>query len=402
MAYMKTGQGFEKKKSKPHELWPFLVLTSVGSLCVFGFCFLGEKALRICLYDSLLAALALFSVWIYWIRAYRQDRFSYDNGEHPCRFWACMGTGVLLDLAMCFFPAGVWPVSAVFLLLTLFGNVSLGIVGGTALLAIPCLLREISIDRFLLQFLAGVFTAAAFQRYNGEESLAKPAARSFLGAAFCMSLGVLCHGPGDEKLWLQVLQNLLLTAALYCGILIFFSGQVLYRNKKIYERLLDPEGELLAGYRKNAKLDYLRSVHTVYFCEKIAGRLGWPADVMKCAAYYYRWGSELPALIKKEKFPARSARILLDYFDSEMADIPQVRYRETAAVVCADVVLGSMIYLVNSGAALPRYDVIIEAIFERMRRKGTFDKCEISGRELCVIKKLFKEETYYYDSLRRK
>lgn len=402
MPYMKTGQGFEKNNSRPHEFWPFLAGASVGSLSVFGYCFLEGCGLKICLYHSLLTALSFLLIWLYWIKAYRQDRLSYDNAEHPCRFWVCTGIGFLGMLGMCFFPVGEWPVSAVYLLLTLFGTGSLGIVGGTALLAVSCVIGGISMDRFLLHFFAGVFTAAAFQRYNGEEKIVRPAARSLLGTAFCLSLAVLRHGRRDAELWLQVLQNILLTAALFCGILLFFSGAVLYRNKKSYERLLDPQGELLAGYRKNAKLDYLRSAHAVYFCEKIAGRLGWPVDVMKCAAYYYRWGSELPALIQKEKFPSRSAKILLDYFDSEISDIPQVKYRETAALVCADVVLGSMIYLVNSGTALPRYDVIIDAIFERMWRKGTFDKCEISGKELHAIKKLFKEETYYYDSLRRK
>lgn len=402
MAYIKTGQGFEKNKRKPHEFWPFQMTASVAVICVVIYCYLKKYEAAVLLYDALLTFLALFLIWYHWVKSYRQDRLSYDNGEHPCRFWFCVGIGFLAEFCMCFLPAGNWYGPVGYLLLTLFGNVSLGISGGTALLMIPGLIGGISTDQLLVQFLSGVFTALAFQRYSGEERIVRPAVKALTCHAVFLSVSVLCRGWRDDVLWLQTFQSLLITALVFSCILPCFSKVVLHRNQKKYARLLDTEGELLSQYRKNARLDYLRSMHTAYFCEAIATRLGWSKELMKCCAYYYRWGSDLPELMKREHFPHRCSKILLDYYESEIADIPHVRYRETAALVCADVVLSSMIYLVNSGAELPRYDVIIEAIFERMYRKGSFDKCEISGKELYAVKKIFKEETYYYDSLRRK
>lgn len=378
-----------------------MVAALLGVCLVFSGCFWREYERKDCLYYSLLAVLALSMIWLYWIRAYRQNRLSYDNGEHPRRFWAAVGIGLLAAFGMCFLPFGLWPAPAMYLLLTLFGSLNLGIMGGTVLLLIPGLICQISMEQFLMQFVAGFFTALAFQRYDGETKFRKPAVRSLIGIAFCLALPVLYRGQGDEGLWMQAFQNLLLTSVLGCTILFSFDRAVLYRRRKIFSRLLDTEGELLTEYRKNFGMDYQKCVHVVYFCEAIAGRLGWSVDVMRCVGYYYKWGNDLPALIKKERIPSRCARVLRDYYDSEMADIPQVKYRETAALVCADVILSTMIYLVNTDAALPKYDVIIDSIFERMHKKGTFDKCEITGKELNVIKNLFKEESYYYDTLRR-
>lgn len=350
---------------------------------------------------AILVFLSVVVIWRIWLKLYRQDRLSYNNKDHPTRFWTALCVCLLMAVFSGFLPVEFWPVQAIFLLPELMGSFSLGIVSGTACLMIPHLI-EYGLSKLILMVLlfSGVVVSLQFQRYQKEIAIYRPIAFSMIGHLASLFLGLGMTSDRDELIRRGL--GVLCGGALLWGITYLFFGRILMQSKKKYDRLNDTEGELLTAFRENAKLDYLRCSHAVYFCEKIAVRMGWNEDAMKCAAHYYKWGSSLPKLLRREDFPTKAAKILMDYYDNEIADIPQVRMRETAALVCTDIVLSSMIYMLNRGTDLPRYEVIIDAIFERMRRKGAFDKCEITGRELYHIRELFKEETYYYDTLRGK
>lgn len=393
-----SGEG-QKNKKKNICKWILLagiVLADCAVVCLAGFLRqIGASELLIGLLMSVIGSLVL---WFYWLKLQQQERLSFNNCEHPLRFWIVFLICVICLEIFSFLPIPMQPILAVYVALTLFSNVSLGIVGGTILLMWYGYMNAVPLAVVFLYLVSGYFSSILFYRYNGKILLRNMTALCCAASIGSMSL-ILAYQK--QLNWYPVIGtafNLVLLSIVF----LYFKQKILYRNAAVYSHLLAPDAELLSEFRERSKLDYLKGVHAVYFCEKIGVELGWNSEALKCAAQYYKWGSDLPELVKNYRFPQHSAKILLDYFKNEMSDIPQVKYKETAALVCTDIILTSMIYLLNGNNTLPGYDVIVDAIFDRMYKKGAFDRCEISGQEIYRIKEIFKEEKYYYDTLRRK
>lgn len=392
-----------KQKQLMKECCPITVSVILGLVGTPALGFLKGLDKEACLSSAIFMGLCALLVGLYWLRLFHRKKLSYNNSEYPFRFWGFYFLGYLISLGCLYLPGGSWPMGAVFLMIALFGSTSLGFIAGSILLLLPCWICGVGYDIFVLYFLCGSFAIVLFQNYYGEIRTTILGTITGVGFIIFPTLRNLFGGyVKDPAAWNAMLLGSVFNVVMMIFILYMFVQNIQYRNLGAYARLNDLEGPLLQKFKQESRIEYLRSLHTVYFCDKIAYKLGWNSDAMKCAAHYYKWGSDLPQLIKREEFPARASKILMDYYENETSDIPQVRYKETAALVCSDILVSTMIYVVNKDKNLPDYDVIVEAFFERMRKKGAFDKCEISGKDMYMIKELYKEEKYYYDSLRRK
>ena len=59
-----------------------------------------------------------------------------------------------------------------------------------------------------------------------------------------------------------------------------------------------------------------------------------------------------------------------------------------------------MTYMREKGEQLQiDYDKVIDTVFRKMRDDGSFEKCNITVRELCAMHRIFKEEKLYYELL---
>ena len=121
-------------------LLPEILTVLIGGAAVYGLGLLGkqlsvENALR----DAVMAALGLAVSGFFLRREVVDSRLDYDNGEHLMRFWTAVWCSLLFSLTCAFLPAGGWPFLAVFVVLSLFSNLSVGIVFSGVFLMIATL-----------------------------------------------------------------------------------------------------------------------------------------------------------------------------------------------------------------------------------------------------------------------
>jgi hypothetical protein len=147
------------------------------------------------------------------------------------------------------------------------------------------------------------------------------------------------------------------------------------------------------------------SLHTAYFCDRIASALGLDTDIVKCAGYYH----ELTPADKnaREDFYldmrfTNALKYILDEYTAYIKN-PGISLssREAAVLVCSKtVVMAVMAVFEKDRDADIDTSKLTDAVFERFIKKGTFDKCDITFSDISEMKKIFKEEKLYYDFLR--
>lgn len=328
-----------------------------------------------------------------------EGTLDYDNGEHPGRFWTSFLLGIAVSLVCIFLPEAAWPFLPVYVLLELFGSPILGTLGATLLLAISVSCAGVRIEVFLMYLISSFFGAALFRRLQNGFKAGLPVMLSMAGLFVCETAGTVLVAnarPGLESFVLPA-ANLLVSGILLLGILKFFSEKVLYRYRGNYLDLNDPENEILAALKQKDRRAYMKSVHTAYFCGRIAAKLGLNPEPLKCAGYYHGMGESLAGLMESHSFPPDAVSILEEYQDRSRP----VRRRETAVLMASESIINAILLVLDKAEGdNVDYDKVIDAVFDRYQEMGTFRQCEISMRELHTMQKIFKEEKLYYGFLR--
>lgn len=94
----------------------------------------------------------------------------------------------------------------------------------------------------------------------------------------------------DMELFVVPGANVIISGVLLLGILKLFSQSVTYRYRVTYLELTAPECELLSRLKEEAREDYYQSMHTAYFCERIARKLELDVQAVKAAGFYHKIG----------------------------------------------------------------------------------------------------------------
>lgn len=326
-------------------------------------------------------------------------KLDYDNNEHPGRFWLCFLAGIAVSFSCVFLPAQAWPFLPVYVILSLFGSFPLGVLGATMLLVIPICLTEVGIEVFLLYLVSGFFAAVLFKNLKSGFRAGVPFLLSIGGLLVCETAGtvlVVNARPGPEYFVVPAI-NMIVSGILLLGILKFFSSKVIYKYRESYLDLNDPENAILGALKQTDKKAYMKSIHTAYFCERIAGKLGLNPEALKCAGYYHSMGDALKDIYDIHPFPPEAWEILEEY----SAKGKPVLRKETAVLIASENIVGAILMLFEkAGDGTVDYDKVIEAVFKRYQDAGSFKHCNISMHEYYTMQKIFKEEKLYYDFLR--
>ncbi len=379
-------------------LLPEILTVLMGSAVVslvglFGKQLSVENALR----DAVMTAFGL-AVAGYFLRREVLDRhLDYDNSDHLLRFWIAVWCSLLFSAACAFLPAGGWPFLAVFVVLSLFSNLSVGIVFSGVFLMIATLWGQ-SVGIFFLYFISGVFAACLFQHLEQEFAIGIPLFLSLLCLLLCETANVVLLANEHLSLeqFLVPAANLIVSGILLLGILKIFSGTVVFKDRVNYLELNDTENQVLVKYREEDRSEYFLCVHTAYFCERIANRLGLDKDALKCAGLYHKKGWELMQQTQGMEFPAGAGEILEEYKGTK-----KYKKAETAVLYCSDAIVSAILLLLQKEPEKkPDYDQIIDRIFEHIRQKGIFSESDLTLRDWNRMQKIFKEEKLYYDFLR--
>ncbi len=354
--------------------------------------------------DRLLSAcvttvLGLAVTGFHFRREYLRERLDYDNGSHVFRFWICMGAGLAVAFACSFLPAAGWPFLVVYVLLALFGNLSTGILGASMLLAAAVSLSGGSEGHFVMYLISGTFAVTLFQHLEKDFRFGIPLFLSILCLTVCETAGVVLTANARPSLELFVIPavNVILSSILLFGCLKIFSTAVLYQHREKYLDINDTEAPELVELKERDREAYILTVHTAYFCERIAAQLGMDRDALKCAAYYHRLGERLEEVMSEEEFPPAARGILQEY----QAGGAGVTRRETAVLICADRVVSTVRELLQKEPDRKAdFDGVIGGLFEEFWQKGTFSACSLSIAEFCSMRRIFMREKLYYDFLR--
>jgi hypothetical protein len=92
----------------------------------------------------------------------------------------------------------------------------------------------------------------------------------------------------NAELFVIPTANVIISCLLLVGILKLFSGMVIYKYRLKYLELNDNESPVFLEFKEKNKEEYMHMIHTTYFCERIALRLSFDVDALKCAGYYHK------------------------------------------------------------------------------------------------------------------
>ncbi len=323
----------------------------------------------------------------------------YDNEEHPGRFWLCLLMALTVALACVFLPKAAWPFLPIYIMLSLFGSLHLGVLGATVLLTIPVSLSDAGMEVFLLYLISGFLGAILFRKIKSGFRIGMPVFSALCGLFVCETAGCVLVENARPSLEYFVIPaiNIVVSGILILGIMKFFFGKVIYKYREAYLDLNNPENSVLSDLKQTDKRAYMKSIHTAYFCERIAMKLGLDADALKCAGYYHDQTVMSKDLLVGYIFPPAAQMILDEYGAKDKA----VTMKETAVLTVSEKIVSTMmILLAKSEDGQLDYDKVIEAVFKRYQDAGSFKNCDISLKEFFTMQKIFKEEKLYYDFLR--
>ncbi|MCM1187763.1 MAG: hypothetical protein NC541_00520 [bacterium] len=354
-----------------------------------------DRLLGNCVMTVLLLACCMFHLR----REYLYDCLDYDNGEHIGRFLFCAVLGLGIAFACGFLPVGGWPFLLIYVMLTLFGSSGTGTITASSLLLIAVMLSGSGVEGFAIYFVSGIFAVTLFRHLGGEFKIGMPLFLSMLCLLVCETANLVlpANARPDFEMFVIPAANMVVSSILLVGCLKLFFSKVAYPFRDRYLDINDTENPVLTALRERDRKEYMHCVHTSYFCERIGRQLGLDADALKCVGYYHHLGEELAESVKGRKLPPAVPEILSDYRNRSRG----IRKKETAVLLCADTVMNSVTFMTErSGQGQIDYDRVIDALFGKLEKDRTFDRCDISVRELRIMQKIFKEEKLYYDFLR--
>lgn len=374
-----------------------ILILGTGGVWAFG-------SLKSLSEDRIIAGcvMALFGLAVtgfHFRREYLHGGLDYNNEEHVFRFWFCVGLGLAVAFACGFLPIAGWPFLVVFVMLSLFSNMSTGILVSTVLLMIAVTLSGSSELHFAMYLVSGAFAVTLFRHLESDFRLGIPFFLSILCLLVCETAGIVLveNARPDLEMFVIPVVNLILSSVLLLGCMKLFSSMVVYQYREKYLDINDTENPILAELREQNRQEYMYGIHTAYFCERIAMQLKLDVDALKCAAYYHRIGERLEEVMKEKQFPPAAQKILREY----QAGTKRVKKKETAVLMFSDKVVTSISSLLQREPDKQiDYAKVIDDIFEKIWCNGILNQCDITVEEFRTMQRLFREEKLYYDFLR--
>lgn len=326
-------------------------------------------------------------------------KLNYNNSEHVIRYLVSVEAGMLFAYVCCLLPTEGWPFLFLFVAISLFSNETTGIVTASSLLLIPVLVGGAGINAFALYFICGVFAVILFRNVE-ESNLGVLVLLSGMVMLVCLTSNVILtlDTVFRPELFIIPIVNIVINVLLIMIVLKYFFANIIYLYREHYLELNNPENSVMTELKTKDKNTYMRSIHTAYFCDRIGKCLQLDTDALKCAAYYHCMGEELAKKMVDKMMPPLPDRILSEYREFKKQGI---RSREAAVLLYSDSVVSAYLLMSkNEGNNAVDIKTLIEAVDKKIRESSILDNCEITTKELSVMKKIFREEKLYYDFLR--
>lgn len=355
-----------------------------------------------------LSCLALYGIAYFYLFlvAYQRNTLAAERRDHFYRFTVVFVIGLGLCIGMTWMPYLLWPYLILCVWLTIFSNMQIAMGAFLYLLSFHALLAEMQMTQWIVFCLIGMTGIVLFS----DEKVTLAFRMPLFEALLCQSCFLLL-------LDFSLQRRLTFDAALFVAIQLFVSFMVLLISLKVlclhvlhkdfnrYQEINDPEYVLLTELKKRNSKEYYHAIHTAYFCEKIARKIGADEMLAKAGGYYHRIGllrgnknlKNLLAIAREHRFPPALVQLLKEYGTKNVNPTS----KETAIVIYADAMVSSVSFLYEQDKdAKLDFERVANVVFQKQMDSGILKDCEITMKELSVIRNTFMEENLYYDFLR--
>lgn len=341
-----------------------------------------------------------------WYQNKFYNNLEYDNSQHPLRFLIVYLICFAVSVGMIFAPASSWVFLSIMVVLSMFSNTLIGLTAGSVLLLITTSLSTNgTMYIFFLYFMIGLIGVSLFHNLGLDFQIAGPLVISGVASVIMQTAFIVIFEtqPFGMNVMFMPLLNLFINMVLLFIILIYFSKLSMYLLQDKYSDINDQEFPLMAELKKNHKDKYYEAIHTAYLGERIARKLNMNDKAVKGCCYYYKIGDETRETEDGSIVPISEYYDFPDELTALIEECRQEKYgsKEACVVLTSNKVIRSI--LISQTTMQNKqitYTNIIEAIFQKMIHTDLLENCDISIRELNIMKKTFIEENLYYDFLR--
>ena len=396
----------KKSGNKRPLIYTLLFVVCLGTCA--GLYFLhGIKDPRVLLQTGVLLMLsAIVTIFSFNAQAV-YDKLFGDNINHYVRFYIALMIVMAGCMIIPFMPAAAWPIVAVFCLLTILSNIPTGIVSSAMCLYILAIAGGAGSYPYVFVYLmTGICASIIVANIDENFKTTLPVLNIELLLLAGLSVTIITTSSSvSVELFIYPIVNVTVTLIFMLFFLKLYSARVIFKQKDDYLELNDPECVILTKLKDHSPEDYRKTVHVVYFCDRVCAAIGLRPDVVKCAGLYHRigviggeynWENTKTACVEAS-LPDEVMQILEEF---ENDAVPMTK-AETAVLYMCECVVSSVQYLFAKNPEINLdYPSLVDAIFKQRLESGIFDQNEISIRQLELMKKVFEAEKLYYDFLR--
>ena len=347
-----------------------------------------------------------FVIVFLWYQSSIQNNLEYDNKYHPIRFLVVFIICFFVSMGMVFAPTSTWVFLSIMVVLSMFSNPIIGLTGGNLLLLLTASLSSSStMYVFFLYFMIGLLGISFFRNLDLDFQVAGPMVLSGI-ASFVLQVAYIVifeNQPISFITLFMPLLNLFINMVLLVLILKFFSGLSMYILQDKYSDINDQEFPLMVELKSQNKDIYFEAIHTAYLAERIALKLNMNDKAVKGCCYYYKISDKI--ITNEDGYSAN----IMDYYDfpQDMKDLIEeckngiYGSKESCVVLTSNKVIKSILLASRDfkDKKIP-YNSIIDLVFDKFYNSDILNNCEISIRELRIMKNTYIEENLYYDFLR--
>ena len=386
-----------------------IVLFFVTLVIVTGSSFLYTRDMAQIIRNAVISCICLGTIIFLLTEARIKHTYQEDNEEHPVRFMTCVLASVFLAVLLPILPTTGWPYVVVFITLTLFSNVLVGIVSASYLLMISVLLSSSAdINTFCLYFVSGIICSILFQKLDDDFKITYPLMLSVMIIIMCEVANAVLFI--NETLHWELLiiptVNVVVSTILILIILKLYGQLIVFKFRERFLIINDTECPLMVELKEKEADLYLHTVHVAYLSDKLATALELDGQCVKTLSYYYKIGvlqgeanfENAMIAIEDYEFPSYTYEYLKDVIENQ--NCPTTK--EAFVVLISEMIISSMEYLHAKNANRDiQYEQVILALFKKKMESVFPKKCGITYGEAEIVKHILLEEKLYYDFLHR-
>lgn len=341
-----------------------------------------------------------------WYQSKIHKNLEYDNALHPFRFLIVFMICFGVSIGMIFAPTSSWVFLSIMVVLAMFSNTIIGLTSGSVLLLITASLSgSATMYVFYLYFMIGLIGVSLFRNLDLDFQVTGPLFLSGIASLILQSAYIVIfeNQPFSMNIMFMPILNLFINMVLLFLILKYFSKLSMYLLQDKYSDINDQEFPIMAELKKNNKDSYFEAIHTAYLGERIALKLNINDKAVKGCCYYYKLAGNIMETSDGSMVPISEYYDFPEDLKSLIRECDHGIYgsKESCVVLTSNKVIRSILMAAGKDKETPiPYEDIIDAVFVQMIHNNLLESCDISIRELKIMKKIYIEEKLYYDFLR--